>query len=44
MRMMDKDQNGAVSKQEFMDFLSQAFDRLDISRSSQLERTELRLA
>jgi hypothetical protein len=42
MHMMDKDMNGAASKQEFMDFMSQTFDRLDINRSSQLERSELR--
>jgi hypothetical protein len=42
MHMMDKDLNGTVSKQEFMDFMSQTFDRLDINRSGQLERNELR--
>ena len=42
MRMMDKDMNGAVSKDEFMQFMSQTFDRLDINRSGQLERNELR--
>jgi hypothetical protein len=45
MNMMDKEQNGTVSKQELMDLMSQkTFDRLDINRSGQLERTELRLA
>ena len=42
MRMMDKDMNGTVSKQEFMDFMSQTFDRLDINKSGTLERHELR--
>jgi Ca2+-binding EF-hand superfamily protein len=42
IRMMDKDMNGAVSKQEFLDFMSRTFDRLDINRSGQLERRELR--
>jgi hypothetical protein len=42
MRMMDKDKNGVVSKQEFMDFMSQTFDRLDINRSGTLEPRELR--
>jgi len=42
IRMMDKDMNGAVSKDEFMQFMSQTFDRLDINRSGQLERNELR--
>ena len=42
LRMMDKDQNGAVSKDEFMQFMSQTFDRLDVNRSGQLEPGELR--
>ena len=42
MQLMDKDKNGAVSKEEFMDFMSQTFDRLDVNRSGQLEPQELR--
>jgi hypothetical protein len=42
IRMMDKDMNGVVSKQEFMDFMSQTFDRLDINRSGTLEPREVR--
>ena len=42
VRMMDKDINGAVSKQEFMDFMSQTFDHLDINASGQLEPNEVR--
>lgn len=40
--MMDKDQNGVVSKQEFMDFMSQTFDHLDTNASGQLETSEVR--
>jgi len=42
VRMMDKDMNGVVSKQEFMDFMSQTFDHLDINASGQLEPNEVR--
>ena len=42
LRLMDKDKNGAVSKNEFMEYMSQTFDRLDVNRSDQLERNELR--
>jgi Ca2+-binding EF-hand superfamily protein len=42
LRLMDKDQNGAVSKDEFLQFMSQTFDRLDVNRSGQLEPNELR--
>jgi Ca2+-binding EF-hand superfamily protein len=42
LRMMDKDQNGAVSKEEFLQFMGQTFDRLDINKSGQLEPNELR--
>jgi Ca2+-binding EF-hand superfamily protein len=41
LRLMDKDKNGTVSKDEFMQYMSQAFDRLDVDKSSQLENTEL---
>jgi Ca2+-binding EF-hand superfamily protein len=39
--LMDKDKNGTVSKEEFLQYLSQAFDRLDVNKSGQLERNEL---
>jgi Ca2+-binding EF-hand superfamily protein len=38
---MDKDKNGAVSKDEFMEYMSQTFDRLDVNKGGQLERSEL---
>jgi Ca2+-binding EF-hand superfamily protein len=44
LRLMDKDRNGTVSKDEFMQYMSQMFDRLDVDRSQQLERKELRRA
>jgi len=42
LRLMDKDANGTVSKDEFIEFMSQTFDRLDVNRSGQLERNEIR--
>jgi hypothetical protein len=42
IRMMDRDQNGAVSKDEFLQYMGQAYDRLDVNRSGQLEPTEVR--
>ena len=42
LSLMDKDKNGTVSKEEFMEYMSQTFDRLDVDRSGQLERNELR--
>jgi hypothetical protein len=44
LRLMDKDKNGTVSKDEFMQYMSQMFDRLDVDRSAQLEPKELRRA
>jgi Ca2+-binding EF-hand superfamily protein len=40
--MMDKDQNGAVSKEEFLQYMGDVFDRLDVNRSGQLEANEVR--
>lgn len=42
VRMMDKDMNGVVSKDEFMEFMGRTFDRLDINKSGTLEPRELR--
>jgi Ca2+-binding EF-hand superfamily protein len=39
---MDKDMNGTVSKDEFLQFMGEMFDRFDVNRSNQLEPTELR--
>jgi Ca2+-binding EF-hand superfamily protein len=40
LRLMDKDRNGSVSKDEFMQFMSQTFDRLDANKSGELESKE----
>ena len=40
IRLMDTDMNGAVSKQEFLSFMSQMFDRADVNKSQTLERRE----
>lgn len=42
LRLMDKDMNGTVSKDEFSHFMSQTFDRLDVNRNGRLEHNELR--
>ena len=42
LRAMDKDKDGTVSKQEFLDFMSQTFDRLDVKKGGQLNEEELR--
>jgi hypothetical protein len=39
--LMDQDQNGKVSKQEFMHFMQAEFDRLDKDQSGQLDVKEL---
>ena len=41
VRMMDKDMNGVVSRDEFMQFMGQTFDRLDVNKSGTLESKEL---
>jgi Ca2+-binding EF-hand superfamily protein len=41
LRMMDADRNGTVSKSEFLQYMSQEFDRRDVNKSGQLERSEL---
>jgi hypothetical protein len=41
VRMMDKDMNGVVSRDEFMQFMGQTFDRLDVNKSGTLEPKEL---
>ena len=42
VRMMDADHNGTVSKEEFMNFMSQTYDRLDVNKTGQLGAPELR--
>jgi Ca2+-binding EF-hand superfamily protein len=42
VRMMDKDMNGTVSKDEFMAFMAETFDRLDVKKSGTLGHGELR--
>jgi len=39
--LMDKDQSGKVSKQEFMSFMEAEFDRLDVDKSGELDVKEL---
>jgi len=41
LRLMDTDQNGEVSKQEFMRFMEAEFDRLDVDHSGALNVSEL---
>jgi hypothetical protein len=42
LELMDKDKNGVVSRDEFLQFMGETFDRLDINRTGQLERNEVR--
>lgn len=39
--LMDKDKSGKVSRQEFMDFMSAEFDRLDKNKDGELDVKEL---
>ena len=41
LRLMDKDQNGKVSKEEFIKFMETEFDRLDTSKDGELDVAEL---
>ncbi len=42
MRMMDRDQNGAVSKGEFLAYMSGIYDHLDVNGNRRLEQSEVR--
>ena len=39
--LMDKDKNGKVSRQEFMDFMEAEFNRLDVNKDGELDVKEL---
>jgi hypothetical protein len=39
--LMDQDQNGKISKKEFMQFMQAEFDRLDKDQSGELDVKEL---
>ena len=39
--LMDTDKNGKISKQEWMKFMDQEFDRLDKDKTGELDRNEL---
>jgi hypothetical protein len=39
--LMDRDQNGKVSKREFMSFMEEEFQRLDINKDGELDVKEL---
>jgi len=42
LRLMDKDKNGTVSKNEFMNYFSERFDRLDVDHNRGRMQSELR--
>ena len=42
LRLMDKDKDGFVSKNEFMNYFSQRFDRLDVNHDRRLAPEEMR--
>jgi len=41
IRLIDKDRSGQVSKEEFLQFMGQEFDRIDADKNGSLTRTEL---
>ncbi len=41
LKLMDKDQNGKISKEEYLMFMSAEFDRLDTDKSGELDLKEL---
>jgi Ca2+-binding EF-hand superfamily protein len=42
MQMIDTDHDGIVSKEEFMQFMSKQFDRLDVKKKGTIEAKDLR--
>ena len=40
--LMDKNQNGKISRDEFMSFMSAEFDRLDVDHNGELDLKELK--
>jgi Ca2+-binding EF-hand superfamily protein len=41
LRLMDKDQNGKVSRAEFDSYMNKEFDSLDVNRDGELDENEL---
>jgi hypothetical protein len=41
LQLMDKDRNGKVSRAEFMKFMNDEFDRLDVNKDGELDVNEL---
>ena len=41
LQLMDTDQNGKVSRDEFMKFMAAEFDRLDVNKDGELDVKEL---
>jgi len=41
LKLMDTDQNGKVSREEFMGFMAAEFDRLDTNHDGELDVKEL---
>ena len=41
LQLMDKDQNGKVSRAEFMTFMTTEFNRLDVNKDGELDVNEL---
>jgi hypothetical protein len=41
LELMDKNQNGKISRQEFMNFMEAEFARLDINKDGELDVAEL---
>jgi hypothetical protein len=42
LQLMDKNQNGKISRDEFMSFMAAEFDRLDVDHNGELDLKELK--